>query len=215
MKPNTNQKTHTQRILLWLTLSSLLTVPAWGNYAVTWHTIDGGGRTSSGGTYSLIGTIGQPDAAYSEGGDYYELLGGFLPGAPEEQYTGPDYFQWLEVGQPNCWCFPRQCHGDADNATETYTKLGTNYQVWVGYDDLAVLIAGWQSKFSPVDANGDAIELVVCGDFDHHSQTFTHRGRSYQVRVGTDDLAILIAYWQTIMPDQPPADCQTDNPVVP
>jgi len=52
-----------------------------GQYEIDWSTIDGGGGRSSGGTYVLTGTIGQPDAAYSAGGQY-ELLGGFWPGGP-------------------------------------------------------------------------------------------------------------------------------------
>jgi len=32
------------------------------NYAIDWWTIDGGGGTSTGGVYSVTGTIGQPDA---------------------------------------------------------------------------------------------------------------------------------------------------------
>jgi hypothetical protein len=36
---------------------------------------------SSGGQYVLTGTISQPDADYSAGGNY-ELLGGFWPGGP-------------------------------------------------------------------------------------------------------------------------------------
>jgi len=51
------------------------------SYNLTWFTIDGGGGVSSGGTYVLTGTIGQPDADYSAGGQY-ELLGGFWPGGP-------------------------------------------------------------------------------------------------------------------------------------
>jgi len=51
------------------------------DYTISWSTIDGGGGTSSGGPYTLTGTIGQPDAAYSAGGSY-ELLGGFWPGGP-------------------------------------------------------------------------------------------------------------------------------------
>lgn len=50
-------------------------------YQLNWSTIDGGGGTSSGGQYVLTGTIGQPDAAYSAGGNY-ELLSGFWPGGP-------------------------------------------------------------------------------------------------------------------------------------
>ncbi len=48
------------------------------NYSITWYTIDGGGGTSSGGSFSLSGTIGQPDAlpvAMTNG--QYSLLGGF------------------------------------------------------------------------------------------------------------------------------------------
>lgn len=51
-----------------------------GSYELRWSKIDGGGR-STGGPYTLTGTIGQPDAAYSRGGNY-ELLGGFWPGGP-------------------------------------------------------------------------------------------------------------------------------------
>jgi hypothetical protein len=32
------------------------------NFSIDWFTIDGGGGTSTGGLYSVIGTIGQPDA---------------------------------------------------------------------------------------------------------------------------------------------------------
>ena len=64
-------------ILLVLTLS----LPALADYEISWSTIDGGGGTSTGGDYSLVGTIGQPDAADSEG-EQYELLGGFWPGGP-------------------------------------------------------------------------------------------------------------------------------------
>ena len=48
-------------------------------YEVDWHTIDGGGGTSSGGAFTLSGTIGQPDAGTMAGGDY-RLEGGFWSG---------------------------------------------------------------------------------------------------------------------------------------
>jgi len=51
------------------------------DYSIDWYTIDGGGGRSSSGPYVLTGTIGQPDAAWSSGGQY-ELLGGFWPGGP-------------------------------------------------------------------------------------------------------------------------------------
>ena len=46
------------------------------NYSIDWFTIDGGGGTSSGGSYSVSGTIGQPDAGSMSGGAY-TLVGGF------------------------------------------------------------------------------------------------------------------------------------------
>lgn len=76
----------------------------WGAFAVTsthaqysidWFSIDGGGGTSSGGDYTLIGTIGQADAGPEMIGGDYSLVGGFLsvvtaiqtPGAPELTVT--------------------------------------------------------------------------------------------------------------------------------
>src|SRR5438093_13726584 len=49
------------------------------NYSIDWFTTDGGGGSSSGGSYTLSGTIGQPDAGTSSGGTY-TLEGGFWPG---------------------------------------------------------------------------------------------------------------------------------------
>ncbi len=48
-----------------------------GGYELTWHVIAGEGATSStGGTYSLTGTIGQADTGMMSGGGY-SLSGGF------------------------------------------------------------------------------------------------------------------------------------------
>src|SRR5262245_12842301 len=59
-----------------------LTVAAFGqNYDLSWNTIDGGGATfSTGGAYSLGGTIGQPDAGAAMTGGSFTLVGGFWPG---------------------------------------------------------------------------------------------------------------------------------------
>ena len=84
-----------------LAICMLIAVPALGDYAVTWHTIDGGGGQSSGGPYMLTGTIGQPDADWSSG-EEYEVLGGFWPGGPL-CFVGFDDFArfaqyWLYTG---------------------------------------------------------------------------------------------------------------------
>jgi hypothetical protein len=50
-----------------------------GGYDLTWNTVDGGGGVSAGGTISLRGTIGQPDAGVLSGGTI-TLAGGFWKG---------------------------------------------------------------------------------------------------------------------------------------
>lgn len=50
-------------------------------FDLSWHTIDGGGATfTTGGTFELSGTIGQPDAGVMTGGTF-TLVGGFWGGA--------------------------------------------------------------------------------------------------------------------------------------
>jgi hypothetical protein len=46
-------------------------------YSIDWYKIAGGGGTSSGGSYSVSGTIGQPDASTAMSGGSYSLTGGF------------------------------------------------------------------------------------------------------------------------------------------
>ncbi len=49
------------------------------DYEITWYSVDGGGGTSSGGSYTLVGTLGQADTGVSSGGEYV-LSAGFWPG---------------------------------------------------------------------------------------------------------------------------------------
>ena len=51
---------------------------AWGqSYSIDWFKIAGGGGTSTGGVYSVTGTIGQHDAGGPMTGGNYSLTGGF------------------------------------------------------------------------------------------------------------------------------------------
>lgn len=60
------------------------------SYNIDWYKVAGGGGTSTGGTYQVSGTIGQPDASGAMTGGNYSLTGGFwaliqvaqTPGAP-------------------------------------------------------------------------------------------------------------------------------------
>jgi LPXTG-site transpeptidase (sortase) family protein len=71
-------------LALVLLLASTLIVSAMsgGDFNLPWTTFDGGGAAfSTGGDYSLGGTIGQPDAGQHSGGDF-ALSGGFWVAPP-------------------------------------------------------------------------------------------------------------------------------------
>ena len=76
-------------ILIFFGLGVCGTVSQAQNYSIDWFSIDGGGGSSTGGVYSVTGTIGQPDAGHMSG-DNFTLDSGFwaiiatvqTPGAP-------------------------------------------------------------------------------------------------------------------------------------
>ena len=105
----------------------------------------------------------------------------------------PDYDQWVAVGEPVCWCYPRQCHGDADCKSQSTEKF------WVSTGDLDILIAAWNKPLAEIEGVRISGLDLVCADFDHKAQ-----GREKH-RVSTDDLDILIANWSTA--DRPDPDC--------
>ena len=82
----------TKKHLLHLSvLAGLLALPAAASAQlnIDWYKVSGGGGTSTGGTYTVNGTIGQHDAGGPMTGGSYSLTGGFwalyavqTPGAP-------------------------------------------------------------------------------------------------------------------------------------
>ncbi len=74
-----------KRWLYALCILAILIGAAWaidaasGPYLLSWWTADGGGDTSTGGSYTLQGTLGQPDAGTMSQGQVV-LTGGFWPG---------------------------------------------------------------------------------------------------------------------------------------
>jgi hypothetical protein len=75
-------------------------------YSIDWYTIDGGGAmNSNGGSYSLSGSIGQPDAGSQSGGTY-TLNGGFWGGASINYniYLPLTLKNFYIVGRGNCPC---------------------------------------------------------------------------------------------------------------
>ena len=52
-------------------------VQAQTNYSIGWFSVDAGGGTSTGGLYSVSGTIGQPEAGGPIHGGNFSLVGGY------------------------------------------------------------------------------------------------------------------------------------------
>jgi len=66
------------RCLPGFALALLLAVNASAQtYSIDWFTIDGGGGTSTGGVYTVSGTIGQPDAGGPMTNGQFSVTGGF------------------------------------------------------------------------------------------------------------------------------------------
>ncbi len=114
--------------------------------------------------------------------------GTFDLGAAECFPSGhPDYDEWEAVGKPDSWCYPRQCHGDADGQQE---QVGY-FSYYVAYDDLNILLNNWQSN--PTSDPG------LGADFSHSAEQVGY----FTYRVAYDDLDILLNNWQS----NPADDC--------
>jgi hypothetical protein len=114
-----------------------------------------------------------------------------------------DYAEWVAVGKPACWTYPRQCHGDADGQAVS-TGTGSYY---VGTADLNILLNAWQVKETPFGPGIASIEGGICADFGHDKEGNDQTG---WYRVGTKDLNILIGSWLVKEPPAGPgvpADC--------
>jgi hypothetical protein len=96
---------------------------------------------------------------------------------------------WELVGSPACWCYPRQCHGDADDLMGGSSKTGFYA---VGPTDLNILIAGWLVKEPGFGPGIASIPNGICADFAHDQGGSAKTGF---YRVGPTDLNILIANW--------------------
>ncbi len=107
-----------------------------------------------------------------------------------------DYAEWVAVGKPACWKFPRQCHGDADGLQEGNAKTGFYY---VGPNDLNILIAAWQVKEPPFGPGIATIASGICADFAHDQGGSATTGF---YRVGSTDLNRLVENW---LVKEPPA----------
>jgi hypothetical protein len=129
--------------------------------------------------------------------------------AVTECYAGmANYAEWVDAGKPECWCYARQCRGDADGK-----KVGSAFTgfYYVSQDDLNILIGAWQVKNPP---QGPGLSGTQgCADFNRAKVGSAFTG---YYRVSQDDLNILIGTWQVKeAPQGPgvPGDCLPGNKV--
>ena len=118
---------------------------------------------------------------------------------------------WYNSGKPVCWCYPRQCHGDADGKSVGGTFPG--YQ-FVQYDDLNIMSLAWLVKDKPKDPVGvvgvvhpASGRKLVCADFKHNKVGGVFPG--YQ-RVEYSDLNEMSLYWLGF---DPPKDGKNVPPI--
>jgi hypothetical protein len=120
-----------------------------GPYELSWYTIDGGGGTSSGGSFTLSGTIGQPDAGGPLVGGNYALTGGFwsivsalqTPGAPflsvtRNLVTGAVSVTWPQPAEG--WLLDQTIVLTTPPAAISWSPVGFPYQTNNGVISITV-----------------------------------------------------------------------------
>ena len=74
--------------------------------------------------------------------------------------------KWVEYGSPDCWCYRKQCRGDADGTKEFFKPVMAN--------DLTV----WKAAYNQSKATVQTITAGthntpgICADFDHKDEFF-------------------------------------------
>jgi len=139
-------------------------------------------------SYAILGTMAQSKTYYwriDEKNSVGTTTGDIWSFNVQECYksTSTAYAAWVTFGRPSCWCYQRNCRGDADGI-----KTGL---YWVTLPDLTMLQAAYGK-------NDTALLLVpngICADFD--------RTKTGLYRVTLPDLTVLQSYYgksQTSVP---------------
>ena len=85
-------------LLLAATLLLFGTLNLQAQYSIDWFTIDGGGGTSTGGVYTVTGTIGQPYAGGPMTNGQYSVTGGFWAMPTAIQVVGAPTLKIVSAG---------------------------------------------------------------------------------------------------------------------
>jgi hypothetical protein len=99
-------------------------------YDISWYKIAGGGGTSTGGVYTVSGTIGQHDAGTLSGGSY-SLTGGFWGIIAAIQTPGSPFLSITVTNHNAVLAWPTTAIGfklqqDASTGNTNWTAVNTN-----------------------------------------------------------------------------------------
>jgi hypothetical protein len=101
----------------------------------------------------------------------------------------PEYPAWEQWDKPPCWCYARQCRGDADGI-----KTGP---FWVAIPDLNA----FRAAFNKSDTVLQGVPYGICSDFDHV--------KTGPFRIAIPDLNIFRQYFnkiEALVPECDPTD---------
>ena len=112
--------------------------------------------------------------------------------------TAPFYSTWALFGKPDCWCYQRNCRGDADGLK---TGLGPNTK-WITSADLTVFAAAYNQNQAPLQALVVNGVPGICADNDRAK---TGLGPNTKW-VNSADLAIFATYYNVNVAGVPVCD---------
>lgn len=115
----------------------LVTSASAQSYSIDWYKIAGGGGTSTGGVYSLSGTIGQPDASPAMSGGNYSVTGGF----------------WALIQVVQTPGAPTLYISHAGNGVTVYWQNVTGWNLHQN-GNLTTPVANWPASVAPTQVNG-------------------------------------------------------------
>jgi hypothetical protein len=128
--------------------------------------------------------------------------------------TDANFANWMDpnIHRPTCWCYPRQCHGDADGKKTGTTATGF---IYVGQPDMDIMSAGWLVKDPPKGTGIANLTVggvpVACGDFARNRTGTVSTGF---IRISQPDLDKMSLYWGVKEPAKgpgTPANCGPGN----
>ncbi len=133
--------------------------------------------------------------------EYYSKDLAFELWTPTECFSsaaGQKYTDWVTYGKPNCWCYQRECNGDATGTVEG--NVVTGYK-WVFNGDLAIFLAAYNVAEPTKGPGIMTIPNGICADFNHAREGNVVTGYK---RVFNADLGIFLANYNVAEPTKGP-----------